>query len=62
MELKDLPKLKDTKDKFKKTFLLTEEAVKIYVQGKEKLNIDTTKLCTDAIENSLLSIRHLLDK
>jgi len=62
MELNELPKLKDTENKFKKTFLLSEEAVRIYVQAKQKLNVDTTKLCTDAIENSLLSIKHLLDK
>jgi hypothetical protein len=59
MDIKDLPKIKDTKEKSKKTFFLSIEAAKVYTEGKNK-GVDTTKICTDALEKALLDIKHLI--
>ena len=55
-----MPKVKDSKIKIKKTFLITEQAADVYVQAKNKLGIDTTKLCTDAIEKVMADVKKLM--
>ncbi len=60
IKLESLPKIKDSKEKIKKTFLLTPEAVEVYEKAKVLKGIDTTKMCTDALETTLLSIKHLV--
>lgn len=62
MELKDLPKIKGYKSKVKKTFNITKEAAEIYELAKEQHDIDTTDMCTQAIEKAMLSIKHLVMK
>lgn len=52
--------VKDSKVKIKKTFLLTEQAADVYVQAKNKLGIDTTKLCVDAIEKVMSDVSKLM--
>lgn len=61
-ELDNLPKLKDTKLKIKMTFCMTPEAHRIYILAKQNLNVDTTEMINQAIANTMLSIKHLVDK
>lgn len=60
MDINSVPKVKDSKIKIKKTFLITEQAADVYVQAKNKLGIDTTKLCTDAIEQVMADVKKLM--
>lgn len=62
LDINSLPKIKDSKEKIKKTFLLTPESVEVYEKAKVLKGIDTTKLCTDAVEKTLQSIKHLLNE
>ena len=62
MNINSLPKIKDSKVKIRKTFLITEHAAEVYVQAKNKLGIDTTKMCTDAIEKIMNDISKLMSK
>lgn len=59
--LDSFPKLKDIKEKQKKTFMLSAEVCEIYVKAKYKLGIDTTQVCTEAIERALLKIKPFLE-
>lgn len=61
MDLKNLPMLKDTKTKIKKTFNLSHEAHEIYVRAKNEKNIDVSAVVSKAIEDTLLSIKPILD-
>jgi hypothetical protein len=62
MDLKDFPKIKDAKNKVRKTFLISEDHAHVYVMAREKLNIDTPKICNDAISNALESVKLMLEK
>jgi hypothetical protein len=62
MELKDLPKIKGSKAKIKKTFNISKEAIEVYEKAKEYHDIDTPGMCTQAIEKAMLSIKHLINK
>jgi hypothetical protein len=61
MNINSVPRLKDTKLKIKKTFAITESAADTYVKAREH-GIDTTKMCSDALEKTLAGIRELITK
>ena len=60
LTINDLPTIKDSKEKFKKTLLLSKDANEIYEKGKALKGIDTPRLCADAVEKAMLSIKHLV--
>ncbi len=62
MDINSLPKVKDSKLKVRKTFLITESAADVYMQAKNKYGIDTTRLCADAIEKVMADVKKLIAK
>lgn len=59
LELKDLPKTKDSKTKIRKSFNLTPEAVEIYEKAKIS-GIDSSGYIQNIIEDALFKIKHLI--
>lgn len=56
MDLKNLPKLKESKTKIKMTFCLSKEAYETYILLKNK-GYDSTKVVTDAIEKTMNELK-----
>lgn len=61
LEIKDLPKTKDSKLKIRKSFNLSAEAVEIYEKARI-VGIDSSGYIQDKIEKALLDIKHLVLK
>jgi len=61
IEMKDLPKTKDSKLKSRKSFNLSTEAVEIYEKAKN-VGIDSSGYIQDKIESALRDIKHLVLK
>lgn len=57
--LDELPKCPDTKNKVKKTFSLSREAVEIYELAKSK-GVNSTQIVEEKIEQVLKAIKPLL--
>lgn len=60
MNLKDLPKLKESKNKIKMTFCMTREAYDTYSLLKNK-GFDAPKVVTDLIEKTLMDLKVSLE-
>lgn len=61
LDIKQLPKTKDSKNKIRKSFNLSPKAVEIYEKAKN-VGIDSSAYVQETIEQALSKIEHLVLK